>query len=182
MLTFVSFVFLPLKSNILKKIGLLSDTHGFIDPKIKKYFADVDEIWHAGDIGSLEALDELRAFKPTRAVWGNIDDHNIRRDTQEFLRFKVEEVTVLITHIAGRPGKYANPAYAELMKNGAPKLFICGHSHITLVQMDPKFNMLWMNPGACGYKGFHKVKTILRFCITDDRIHDLELIELGPRA
>jgi putative phosphoesterase len=167
---------------ILKKIGLLSDTHGFIDPKIKKHFANVDEIWHAGDIGTLEALDELRTFKPTRAVWGNIDDHNIRKDTQEFLRFQVEEVTVLITHIAGRPGKYANPAYAELMKNGAPQLFVCGHSHITLVQMDPKFNMLWMNPGACGYKGFHKVKTILRFCITDDRIHDLELIELGPRA
>ena len=166
----------------MKRIGLLSDTHGFIDPKIKKYFADVDEIWHAGDIGSLEALDELRAFKPTRAVWGNIDDHNIRRDTQEFLRFKVEEVTVLITHIAGRPGKYANPAYAELMKNGAPKLLICGHSHITLVQMDQKFNMLWMNPGACGFKGFHSVKTILRFSISGNRIHDLEVIELGKRV
>lgn len=174
--------FYQTKQSILKRIGLLSDTHGFIDPKIKKHFANVDEIWHAGDIGSLDVLDELRSFKPTRAVWGNIDDHNIRKDTKEFLRFKIEDVSVLITHIAGRPGKYANPAYAELMKNSAPKLFICGHSHITLVQMDQKFNMLWMNPGACGFKGFHKVKTILRFCITDDRIHDLELIELGPRA
>ncbi len=170
------------KKCTLRRIGLLSDTHGFIDPSIYKHFAEVDEIWHAGDIGTLDVLDELRAFKPTKAVWGNIDDHIIRRDTEEFLRFQVEGVSVLITHIAGRPGKYANPAYAELMKNGAPKLFICGHSHITLVQMDPKFNMLWMNPGACGYKGFHKVKTILRFCITEDRIHDLELIELGPRA
>jgi putative phosphoesterase len=170
------------KKCTLRRIGLLSDTHGFIDPSIYKHFAEVDEIWHAGDIGTLEVLDELRAFKPTKAVWGNIDDHIIRRDTEEFLRFQVEGVSVLITHIAGRPGKYANPAYVELMKNGAPKLFICGHSHITLVQMDPKFNMLWMNPGACGYKGFHKVKTILRFCITEDRIHDLELIELGPRA
>ena len=166
----------------MKKIGLLSDTHGFIDPKIKKLFADVDEIWHAGDIGSLETLDELRAFKPTRAVWGNIDDHLIRKDTKEFLRFQVEGVSVLMTHIAGRPGKYAKPALEELMKNGAPQLFVCGHSHITLVQMDQKFNMLWMNPGACGYKGFHQVKTMLRFCITDERIHDLELIELGPRA
>ena len=166
----------------MKRIGLLSDTHGFIDPKIKKHFKDVDEIWHAGDIGTLEVLDELRDFKPTRAVWGNIDDYNIRKDTKEFLRFQIEGVSVLITHIAGRPGKYAKPAFEELMKNGAPKLFICGHSHVTLVQMDPKFNMLWMNPGACGYKGFHKVKTILRFCITEDRIHDLELIELGPRA
>ena len=166
----------------MKKIGLLSDTHGFIDPKIKKLFADVDEIWHAGDIGSLETLDELRAFKPTRAVWGNIDDYLIRKDTKEFLRFQVEGVSVLMTHIAGRPGKYAKPALEELLKNGAPQLFICGHSHITLVQMDQKFNMLWMNPGACGYKGFHQVKTMLRFCITDERIHDLELIELGPRA
>ena len=166
----------------MKKIGLLSDTHGFIDPKIKKLFADVDEIWHAGDIGTLEALVELRTFKPTRAVWGNIDDHLIRKDTNEFLRFQVEGVSVLMTHIAGRPGNYAKPALEELMKNGAPQLFICGHSHITLVQMDQKFNMLWMNPGACGYKGFHQVKTMLRFCITDERIHDLELIELGPRA
>ena len=166
----------------MKKIGLLSDTHGFIDPKIKKLFADVDEIWHAGDIGTLEALDELRTFKPTRAVWGNIDDHLIRKDTKEFLRFQVEGVSVLMTHIAGRPGKYAKPALEELMKNGAPQLFVCGHSHITLVQMDQKFNMLWMYPGACGYKGFHQVKTMLLFCITDERIHDLELIELGPRA
>lgn len=166
----------------MKRIGLLSDTHGFIDPKIFNYFADVDEIWHAGDIGSLEVLDDLRAFKPTRAVWGNIDDHIIRKDTKEFLRFHVEGVSVLMTHIAGRPGKYAKPAWEELMKNGSPQLFICGHSHITLVQMDQKFNMLWMNPGACGFKGFHKVKTILRFCITDERIHDLELIELGPRV
>ena len=121
--------FYDTKILILKRIGLLSDTHGFIDPKIKKHFADVDEIWHAGDIGTLEALDELRAFKLTRAVWGNIDDHVIRQDTKEFLRFQVEGVSVLMTHIAGRPGKYANPAYAELMKNGAPKLFICGRSN-----------------------------------------------------
>ncbi len=165
-----------------KKIGLLSDTHSYLDPKIKEYFSNVDEIWHAGDIGSMEVLDELNAFKPTRAVWGNIDNHEIRQETKEFLRFKIEDVNVLITHIGGKPYQYSLPAKEELSFNGAPDLFICGHSHITLVQMDKKFNMLWMNPGACGYKGFHAVKTILRFSITGDKIHDLELIELGKRA
>lgn len=166
----------------MKKIGLLSDTHGFLDPKIKKYFSGVDEIWHAGDIGSLEVLDELRAFKPTRAVWGNIDNPKIRQECDEFLRFDIEDVTILMTHIGGKPERYSKPAFSELKKNGSPNLFVCGHSHITLVKMDKHFNMLWMNPGACGYKGFHKVKTILRFCITKDRIHNLELIELGKRV
>jgi putative phosphoesterase len=167
---------------VSKKIGLLSDTHSYLDPKIKEYFSNVDEIWHAGDIGSMEVLDELIAFKPTRAVWGNIDNHEIRQETKEFLRFKIEGVNVLITHIGGKPYQYSLLAKEELAKNGAPDLFICGHSHITLVQMDKKLNMLWMNPGACGYKGFHAVKTILRFSITGDKIHDLELIELGKRA
>ena len=166
----------------MKRIGLLSDSHCFLDPKIKNYFSELDEIWHAGDIGSMEVLDELAAFKPTRAVWGTIDNHEIRIETKEFLRFQCEEVDVLITHIGGRPGKYSTPAHDELIKNGAPKLFICGHSHITLVQMDKRFNMLWMNPGACGFKGFHSVKTILRFSISGDRIHDLEVIELGKRV
>lgn len=166
----------------MKRIGLLSDTHSYLDPKIKSYFQEVDEIWHAGDIGSIELLDELKSFKPTRAVWGNIDNHEIRRETKEFLRFTIEGVEVLITHIGGRPGKYSKPAFDELSKNGAPKLFICGHSHITLVQMDKIHDMLWMNPGACGFKGFHAIKTILRFSISGDRIHDLEVIELGKRV
>ena len=166
----------------MRRIGLLSDTHGFIDPSIYKHFAEVDEIWHAGDIGSLDVLDELRAFKPTRAVFGNIDDHEIRKDTKEFLRFTIEDVSVLMTHIAGRPGKYAKPALAELLQNGAPQLFVCGHSHIALAQFDKRFNMLWLNPGACGYKGFHQVKTIFRFCITGTKIHNLECIELGTRV
>jgi putative phosphoesterase len=166
----------------LKRIGLLSDTHGFLDPKIKSYFAEVDEIWHAGDIGSIEVLDELRAFKTSRAVWGNIDNKEIRQETDEFLRFQIEGVSILMTHIGGKPEKYSKPAFHELQKNGAPTLFVCGHSHITLVKMDQRYKMLWMNPGACGYKGFHKVKTILRFNITKERIHDLELIELGKRA
>lgn len=165
----------------MKKIGLLSDTHGYIDPKIYTYFADVDEVWHAGDVGDVTVIDKLRAFKPLRGVYGNIDDHLVRMEFPEFNRFRIEEVEVLMTHIAGKPGKYAKPAYEELEK-GAPKLFICGHSHILLVKMDPNYNMLWMNPGACGIKGFHSVKTILRFSISGDRIHDLEVIELGKRA
>jgi len=164
----------------LKRIGLLSDTHGYLDPKIFEYFKDVDEVWHAGDVGNVELIDELRAFKPTRGVYGNIDAADVRMEFPEFLRFKCEDVEVLMTHIAGKPGKYSKPAHEELLK-GAPKLFICGHSHILLVKNDPHYKMLWMNPGACGFKGFHQVKTMLRFCITGDRIHDLEVIELGKR-
>lgn len=163
------------------KIGLLSDTHGDLDPKIFHYFKDVDEIWHAGDVGSLAVIDQLKAFKPLRSVYGNIDNHEIRIETTLHNRFKIEDVNVLITHIAGKPGKYAKPAFEELEKNGAPNLFICGHSHILLVKFDPHYNMLWMNPGACGNKGFHQVKTLLRFKITGDRIHDLEVIELEKR-
>jgi putative phosphoesterase len=165
----------------MTKIGLLSDTHGYVDPKIYSYFADVDEIWHAGDIGDIAVIDELRKFKPLRGVYGNIDDHLIRSELPEFNRFTCEEVEVLMTHIGGKPGKYAKPAY-DALEEKAPKLFICGHSHILLVKMDPRYNMLWMNPGACGFKGFHSVKTILRFRISGDRIHDLEAIELGKRV
>ncbi len=165
----------------MKRIGLLSDTHGYVDPKIFTYFKDVDEIWHAGDVGSVDVIDELRAFKPVRGVYGNIDATDVRMEFPEFLRFQCEGVEVLMTHIAGKPGKYSKPAH-EALTERAPKLFICGHSHILLVKHDPHFNMLWMNPGACGYKGFHQVKTMLRFSITDDRIHDLEVIELGKRV
>jgi len=166
----------------MKRIGLMSDTHGFIDPKIYNYFKEVDEIWHAGDVGDVSVIDELREFKPIRGVYGNIDNTDVRVEFPEFNRFKCEEVEVLITHIAGKPGKYSKPLFEELRKNGAPKLLICGHSHILLVKNDPRYNMLWMNPGACGYKGFHQMKTLLRFSITGDRIHDLEVIELGKRV
>ena len=144
----------------MKRIGILSDTHGFLDPRIMDYFSAVDEIWHAGDI----------------------DDHLIRQETQLNERFTIENVEVLMTHIAGRPGNYSKPAFEELTKNGSPALFVCGHSHITLVQMDKRFNMLWINPGACGIKGFHSVRTLIRLSITGDRFHDLEVIELGKRA
>jgi putative phosphoesterase len=165
----------------MKRIGLLSDTHGFLDPKVWKYFADVDEIWHAGDIGDLGTLEALEQFKPLRVVYGNIDDHRLRAACPEFLRFQIEDVQVLMTHIGGRPGKYANPTLEALLQGPSPQLFVCGHSHIALAQYDKRFQMLWLNPGACGYKGFHQVKTIFRFSITGAQIHDLECIELGPR-
>ena len=162
------------------KIGLLSDTHSYLDPKVFEYFKDVDEIWHAGDIGSIEVTDALKKFKPLRAVYGNIDDHIIRSEFPEFNRFTIENVEVLMTHIGGKPGKYSKPAF-DALEEKAPKLFVCGHSHILLVKMDPKYNMLWMNPGACGIKGFHQVKTLLRFQINGDKIQNLEAIEIGKR-
>lgn len=165
----------------MTKIGLLSDTHGDFPEQVYQYFADVDEIWHAGDIGSLDVTDKLKAFKPLRGVYGNIDGTEIRQEFPEFNRFRVEEVDVLITHIGGRPGNYSKPA-AEALQEQSPGLFVCGHSHILLVQHDKRHNMLWMNPGACGNKGFHKIKTMLRFAIDGDRIIDLEAIELGKRA
>lgn len=163
------------------KIGLLSDTHGFLDERIYHHFKDVDEIWHAGDIGSLEVVDKLRAFKPTRIVYGNIDDGSVRRETAEYLSFTCEKVDVLMIHIAGKPGKYVKRAH-ELIEEHKPKLFICGHSHILLVRKDPHYDMLWMNPGAYGIKGFHQVRTALRFQIKGDQISDLEVIEMKMRA
>src|SRR3989338_925256 len=164
----------------LKRIGLLSDTHGYLDPKIFTHFAEVDEIWHGGDVGSLEVIDELRAFKPLRGVYGNIDSAEIRLELPEFQSFECEGVKVLITHIAGKPGKYVRRAH-EKIQEIRPKLFVCGHSHILLVKMDPHFDMLWMNHGACGFKGFHQVKTLLRFSLTEGRIQYLEVIEIGKR-
>lgn len=164
----------------MTKIGLLSDTHGHLDSKIFKHFSEVDEIWHAGDIGNIELIDELRKFKPLRAVYGNIDSNEIRQEIPKNLSFTIEEVKIAMTHIAGKPGKYVREA-RELIEKERPTLFVCGHSHILMVKNDPNFNMLWMNPGACGYKGFHQVKTLLRFNINKDRIEHLEVIELGKR-
>ena len=162
------------------KIGLLSDTHGDLDPKIFHYFKEVDEIWHAGDIGTVEVIDQLRAFKPLRAVYGNIDGHEVRMEVPLHNRFRIEGVDVLMTHIAGKPGKYAKPAHEELQKE-APRLFVCGHSHILKVQFDKTLQMLHMNPGACGKYGFHQVRTMLRFEIDGDKIQNLEVIELGKK-
>jgi len=165
----------------MKRIGVLSDTHSHLDPKIFTHFKDVDEIWHAGDIGEIEVLDKLRAFKPTRAVYGNIDNHVIRQETPEFNVFQIEEKKILITHIAGKPGKYSKPLYDKLQEE-KPDVVVCGHSHILLVQFDKFSNLLWINPGACGIHGFHSVRTLVRFTIDGNKIENFEVIELGKRA
>lgn len=161
----------------MTRIGVLSDTHGLLDARILEHFANVNEIWHAGDIGSTEVLQRLREFKPTRAVYGNMDSGGVRYSLSEFYRFQVENVNVLMTHIGGYPGKY-NPWLIPMFKKDTPQLFVCGHSHILKVQYDNTWHMLTMNPGAAGKQGWHTVQTLLRFVIDGDNIQDLEVIEL----
>lgn len=162
----------------MRKIGLLSDTHGYWDEKYKSHFDSCDEIWHAGDIGSVDIIQRLEAFKPLRAVYGNIDGADIRAICPETLRFNIENVDVLMTHIGGYPGKYS-PMVKRLLDIDPPKLFICGHSHILKVMFDKKYNCLDINPGAAGKYGFHKVRTLLRFNLDNGNIQDLEVIELS---
>ncbi len=165
----------------MKKILLLSDTHGHIDDAILKYVAWADEIWHAGDIGDLAVTDTLKSLKPLRAVYGNIDDAKARSEFPLHNKFMCEETSVWITHIGGYPGKYNSAIRAELQHN-PPTIFICGHSHILKVQFDKKLNLLHMNPGAAGIHGFHQVRTMLRFEIDGKTIKNLEIIELGNRS
>lgn len=162
----------------MTRIGLLSDTHSFLDDAVFKHFDNCDEIWHAGDIGNIEVADRLAAFKPFKAVYGNIDGKDVRQVYPENLRFTCEEVDVWITHIGGYPGKYAPALRSEIYRN-PPKLFICGHSHILKVMYDKQLNCLHFNPGAAGKQGWQKVRTLLRFTITGDRVGDMEVVELG---
>lgn len=164
----------------MTSILLLSDTHSHMDQSILKYVREADEVWHAGDIGNLSVTDALKALKPIRGVYGNIDDHIVQKEFPEHNRFFCEEVDVWITHIGGYPGSY-NVRVREEIKKNPPKLFICGHSHILKVMNDKKLNLLHMNPGACGKHGFHHVRTMLRFQIDGDKIGNLEVIELGKR-
>lgn len=161
----------------MTRIGLLSDTHNFFDPRFIDIFKEVDEIWHAGDIGDIKVLDELRKIKPVRAVYGNIDSSQIRTELQENLRFKCDDVDVWITHIGGYPKKYSHLIKKELFRN-PPKLLISGHSHILKVIFDDKLNLLYINPGAAGRSGFHKVRTVIRFSLDKGDIKNLEIIEL----
>ncbi len=163
------------------RIGLLSDTHGWLHPSIYKYFEECDEIWHAGDIGNESTANELETFKPLRAVYGNIDDASMRRRYNEHLRFTIEGLKVWITHIGGYPGRYA-PGVKDSIYQNSPGLFISGHSHIAKVQYDKKLDLLHINPGAAGYNGFHKIMTIVRFTISESIVSELELIELGERG
>lgn len=163
----------------MKKIALLSDTHGVLDSRFFPHFKDSDEIWHAGDIGSINIIDTLNEIAPTKAVYGNIDNHILRQSHKATLLFKCEKVDIMMTHIGGYPGNYAK-GIKEKIKLYEPKLFICGHSHILKVMYDKKHNVLHMNPGAIGNYGIHKVKTIIKFTIEEDNIKDLKIIEF-PR-
>ena len=175
----------------MTRIGVLSDTHGLLDKRVFEHFKDVDEIWHAGDIGSEDVLRRLREFKPTRAVFGNMDSGDVRYSLSEFYRFKVEDVNVLMTHIGGYPGHY-NPWLIPWFKksleskmtndqsqiNNVIDLFVCGHSHILKIQYDSQFKFLTMNPGAAGKQGWQPCQTLLRFTIDGSKIDNLEVIEL----
>ena len=161
----------------MKRIGVLSDTHGHWDERLANFFASCDEIWHAGDIGSIGIAEEISSLKPFKAVHGNIDDSKVRNKYPQFQRFHCEEVDVLITHIGGYPGKYERTV-REIFKENPPTLFICGHSHILKVIFDKKYNMLHINPGAAGRSGFHQVRTAVRFEIEENSIKNLEVLEL----
>ena len=165
----------------MKKIGLLSDTHGYLDPKVFDYFKLCDEIWHAGDIGDVAVSDQLSKFKTLRAVSGNIDGQQIRSLHPVDQVFHCEEVKVLITHIGGYPGNYF-PEAKNKIEAHRPDVFICGHSHILKVMRDAKYGLLHMNPGAAGKSGFHKIKTLIRFDINGKKIENPEVIELGLRG
>lgn len=165
----------------MQRIALLSDTHNYLDPKIFKYFAECDQIWHAGDIGTIAITDELSKIKPVIAVYGNIDGKDVRTVHPKNQRFMCEGVKVFMTHIGGYPGRYSFDALNEI-KREPPQLFICGHSHILKVMFDKHYKLLHINPGAAGVHGFHKVKTMVRFTIDADKIKDLQVIELGARV
>ena len=160
----------------MKKILLISDTHGYIDEKIVKYANQVDEIWHAGDIGDISVTDKLKTIKPLKAVYGNIDDQKIRSEFPLHNRFFCEKVDVWITHIGGYPKKY-NPKIVDKLKSNPPDLFICGHSHILKVINDKELNLLHINPGAIGKHGLHNVRTMIQFEINGDKIENLSVIE-----
>lgn len=159
-------------------VGIISDTHGYYNPIITKYFTGVDEIWHAGDIGDLSVIDQLEKFAPVRAVYGNIDSQVIRYQYPSVLHFEIGSKKVMLTHIGGYPGNYA-PGIRQALRQHAPDIFICGHSHILKVVPDKVFNLLHINPGAAGVQGFHQVCTVVKLQITDT-IKDLEVIEF-PR-
>lgn len=163
------------------RIGLLSDTHGWLDPRLREHFAECDEIWHAGDIGTDEVSKELARWKPLRAVWGNVDGTVLRGTFPEHQRFTLEGVRIWMTHIGGRPPRYDRHVVEELRRD-PPGLFICGHSHICMVQFDQKLGCLYLNPGAAGRHGWHHVRTALRFTIENGRPQGLEVIELGARS
>jgi putative phosphoesterase len=164
----------------MTKIGLISDTHSHFDENVLKHFENCNEIWHAGDFGTLEIAERLATIAPLRGVYGNIDGNDIRSVYPEQLVFNCEEVKIMIRHIGGYPPKY-NPATRPELLLHNPAMFISGHSHILKIMFDDKLNCLHMNPGAAGKSGWHKLRTLIRFSIDGNNIKDCEVIELGPR-
>jgi len=160
----------------MKRIGILSDTHGYFHPELERIFKDCDEIWHCGDFGTFAVAERLKAIAPLRGVYGNIDGQDVRQEFGQFNRFWCEEVDVLITHIGGYPGNY-DPRVKELLFSNPPRLFVCGHSHILRVMFDKRFNILHVNPGAAGKSGFHKAITLIRLTIDGKEVKDLEVVE-----
>ncbi len=165
----------------MRKILLISDTHSFLEEKLFKHIDEADEIWHAGDIGNIELTDKLKKLKPLQAVYGNIDGTEIRKEFKKNLIFNCENVKIYITHICGQPTNYLKEV-KDILELEKPKIFICGHSHILKVMYQNKYEVLHLNPGACGNHGFHQIKTALRFVIDDTEIKDLAIIEFGNRA
>jgi putative phosphoesterase len=163
------------------KIGLISDTHGYLDPRIYQYFEHVDEIWHAGDIGNIELLQELQDFKNTKSVYGNIDDLRLQQLLPEVYVEDIEGLKMMMIHIAGQPPRYAKGIKA-LLKEHQPDVLICGHSHILKIQRDSQANLIYINPGAAGKQGFHKKRTLIRCSIQAGRLQEMEVIELGLRG
>lgn len=163
-----------------RRIGLMSDTHGYLDPQVLSFFQECDEVWHAGDIGHLKVAQSLEKAHPFRAVWGNIDGPELRSSYPEIQRFTCAGVKVMMIHIGGYPGRYAKGVGA-LLKADPPDLFICGHSHILKIMPCPKYGLLHINPGACGRQGFHLEKTVVRFTLDEGKISQLQIGKLGPR-
>lgn len=163
------------------RIGLLSDTHSYLDDSLFDYFAECDEVWHAGDIGDAEVVNQLEDFKPLRAVYGNIDTPALRHRYPEDLFFECAGLSVFMTHIGGYPGRY-NRRVRTLIAEHRPGLFICGHSHILKVMPDHKYDLLHINPGAAGRHGFHQMRTAVRFSVSGGAVANLEVIELGRRG
>lgn len=163
------------------RIGVISDTHSYLDDKVFKYFEQCQQVWHAGDIGDAAVTDRLRERFDLKAVYGNIDGAGLRAEFPEDLFFQVDQKKIFMTHIAGKPSAY-NKRVSDLLVKEKPDIIVCGHSHILRVEFDKKYHVLFMNPGAAGTHGFHKVKTLLRFEIEGEKILNMEAIEMGPRV
>jgi hypothetical protein len=164
----------------MTRIGIISDTHSWLDEAAFTHFQHCDEIWHAGDFGTMEVAEQLQNFRPLKGVWGNIDDAVIRHAFPETLRWRCEDVEVVMTHIGGYPGKYA-PAIRKTLQQNPPQLFICGHSHILKIMYDDKLRCLHINPGAAGRQGWHKVRTLVLLTIDGSTMKDCKVVELGGR-